>query len=352
MIDQKIEGALKTQRQSSTQEMDTLAAQQQQRLNQLQEECEAEQTKTSAAICRAAEERHARTLAEAEAQRALSSETAKVAHIQSSLTISLQEGRMALKEVEEQKKKCAELKESAAAARRELHEAKESLATATVSQRLLRAYKAEKQRCQTDLDDTLRAFSAPAWQAEQTMEELEKSTKSILLSLESLQAVLAGSRRRRIQPSPTRNSSTDTPVGSGASIIPAATKRSREASHTTAQTSPQENAAVPKNMPAAHVQASSSHGQPGLRCKAGGEEQGRVQGALPTDIAETWLLAASPLITCQEAVCAKQERSTSEARGRVSAPGNSSTAVQKTLPLPTIPKKAKTDKAEVIHHID
>ena len=314
VIDQKIEGALKAERQRSTQERDTLAAQQLQRLNQLQEKCEAERKKTSAAIFQVSEDRRARTLQEAEAHRALASETAKLVHMQSSVKI----------EVEEQKKKCEEFKESAAAARRELHETKESLAAATVSQRLLRAYKAEKQRCQTDLDETFRAFSAPAWQAQQTMEELEKSTKSTLLSLKSLQAALAGFRKRRIHSPPTRNATTDT-VGA----LPC-TKRSREP-----QPSPQENAAAPINRPAANLQASSRHGQPGLRSAPGGEEQGR-----------SGLLGAPPTIA--EAIVGQE--SASEARGRESeaAPG-SSTTTQKTLPLPTIPKKAKTDKTEVIH---
>ena len=80
---------------------------------------------------------------------------------------------------------------------------KEKLSAATVSQRLLWAYKAEKQRCQEDLQETLKTYSAPAWQADQYMEAMEASILSTDVFLESLQSFLA-SRKRQMQPALSR----------------------------------------------------------------------------------------------------------------------------------------------------
>ena len=67
---------------------------------------------------------------------------------------------------------------------------------------MLRAYKSEKERCQADLEETLRNFSAPAWQAEQQMEELAASAACTQSCLDSLQSLLAGTRKRQVKGPP------------------------------------------------------------------------------------------------------------------------------------------------------
>ena len=170
-IDQKIEGALKTERQRTARlgeekegDIDRLKK----RLKELLEKCDAECIKTAAALAQAEEERRMRSLAEAAAQRSASSEASQVAHLQSTLDATREREEAA-------KKRLYEYEEREAVSRKELQETKERLAGVTVSERLLRAYKAEKQRCQSDLEETLRAFSDPAWQEELQIEELSMS---------------------------------------------------------------------------------------------------------------------------------------------------------------------------------
>ena len=196
VIDKKIEGGLKAERLRAAHEREALATQHQsdvlklqQRVQELLEKGEAGCRKV---LAQAEEERLARTQAEVEAQRASASEKSSVAHMKSSLAA-------ARHEAEEVKIQFRELQEGAEATRKELCDMKEKLSTATVSQRLLWAYKAEKQRCQEDLQETLKTYSAPAWQAEQYMEAMEASILSTDVFLESLQSVLA-SRKRQMQP--------------------------------------------------------------------------------------------------------------------------------------------------------
>lgn len=194
-IDQKIEGALKAERQRSSMEreqQDGDIARLKKRMQELLEKCEAERAKVSAALMQAEEERRARTMAETEAHRASASELSNLAHLQSLLDGARHREDAA-------KDQLREYEEREAKSQKELHEARERLSGATVSQRLLRAYKAEKQRCQVDLEQTLRTFSDPAWQEEQQIEELEKSAISCQAVLESVQGVMSGTRKRHVQ---------------------------------------------------------------------------------------------------------------------------------------------------------
>ena len=182
MIDQKIEGALKAERQRAAQEVlqrqeETL--QLKQRLQELETRCDMAQKTASSALSQAEDERRARVRVEAEMQTTCN-------------------------QAEVAKAKARAAEEGAAATRRELQETKQSLAAATVQQRLLRAYKSEKDRCQADLEETLRRLSAPAWEAEQLMKDLEDSATSAQCCLDSLQSGLASRKRHLHHFSPSR----------------------------------------------------------------------------------------------------------------------------------------------------
>jgi hypothetical protein len=208
VIDQKIEGALKAERESSAKEREELLAQHQgdvaklrHRLKHFAETCDAERSKMSAALVQVEEERFrtaesrtksAAALAQAEEERrGRVMLEAEVRRAENSVQVARSEAQAA-------KSKCEDLEVKLTATRSELQKSKESLTAATVTQRLLQAYKSEKERCQADLEATLRRFSAPAWQTDQQLEELELSLKATDASLEELEAVLMRTRKRRM----------------------------------------------------------------------------------------------------------------------------------------------------------
>ena len=327
-IDQKIEGALKTERQRTA-----LHREQQEgdidrlkkRLKELLEKCDAERAKSSTALAHAEEERRMRSLAEAEAQRAATSEASKVAHMQSSLDAAREREDAA-------KKRLHEYDEREAVLQKELQETKARLSGATVSDRLLRAYKAEKQRCQRDLEETLRAFSDPAWQEELQIEELEASAGASQATLDSLQGLLSCTRKRRSKASSVRKE------GGAAASLGAPTQGARE---------PHSTGALQRDDSLGEASLQGLGGKGGTKSgeRAGADNDGKSS---PSPAAPSQSFTAADISvgssSSQEGSAGKdladQNVSNAEPRRPRDPPLQS---------LPPIPKKQKLDKEEVIH---
>ena len=215
VFDQKIEGVLRAERQRATWELESereaLASQHksnvcivQQRLQaaleearQLRETVTAERAQAAAARAAAEEERFRTKAERAKASAAESGAAQERAAGASRVEAAETEAQAARQHAAALRVELRTAQEGWEQTRRELEATKTVAEAAAVSQRLLQAYKAEKERCQADLAATSAALASSHRQAQEDITQLEARLEILAESLHGLQTTLVMTRHSR-----------------------------------------------------------------------------------------------------------------------------------------------------------
>lgn len=215
VFDQKIEGVLRAERQRATWELESereaLASQHksnvcivQQRLQaaleearQLRETVTAERAQAAAARAAAEEERFRTKAERAKASAAESGAARERAAGASRVEAAETEAQAARQHAAALRVELRTAQEGWEQTRRELEATKTVAEAAAVSQRLLQAYKAEKERCQADLAATSAALASSHRQAQEDITQLEARLEILAESLHGLQTTLVMTRHSR-----------------------------------------------------------------------------------------------------------------------------------------------------------
>ena len=218
VFDQKIEGVLRAERQRATWELESereaLASQHksnvcivQQRLQaaleearQLRETVTAERAQAAAARAAAEEERFRTKAERAKASAAESGAAQERAAGASRVEAAETEAQAARQHAAALRVELRTAQEGWEQTRRELEATKTVAEAAAVSQRLLQAYKAEKERCQADLAATSAALASSHRQAQEDITQLEARLEILAKSLHGLQTTLLATGHRRPRP--------------------------------------------------------------------------------------------------------------------------------------------------------
>ena len=218
VFDQKIEGVLRAERQRATWELESereaLASQHksnvcivQQRLQaaleearQLRETVTAERAQAAAARAAAEEERFRTKAERARASAAESGAAQERAAGASRVEAAETEAQAARQHAAALRVELRTAQEGWEQTRRELEATKTVAEAAAVSQRLLQAYKAEKERCQADLAATSAALASSHRQAQEDITQLEARLEILAKSLHGLQTTLLATGHSRPRP--------------------------------------------------------------------------------------------------------------------------------------------------------